>query len=207
MACKLAAHGPGIVSDKNEALIVLYQAVRDGWYPPKTLSKVEWESSRSLPDTDPLKAFAGFGCSVLGKWFGGYEAPRTCSYQKKGEPQRTMQVDRCAACRDSLLRDIPKLSQCDFITADFLETEPFSWQGVIYADPPYAGTTGYAATGPFDHDRFWARCAEWERHGVPVLVSEYTCPVPHDVLWSKTYGLSISAGRRVHTDKLFRVLV
>lgn len=206
VAVQLAVAGPGVVSDVNPALIALYQAVSDGWEPPEQLSEAEWNAARDLPDSNPLKAFAGFGCSVLGKWFGGYEQPRVRNYTKRGEVTRAMRVDRIRASRKSLLRDVPKLMNCHIVTTNFLEIEPRPWPGVIYSDPPYAGTTGYTAVAPFDHALFWRLCAEWEKVGVPVFVSEYTCPVAHVEIWSRAHSLSVSAGRRDCTERLFRVL-
>lgn len=194
MSVQLAAHGPpGVVSDANAALIALYQAVRSGWDPPETLSEAEYRAAKGLPDSDPRKAFAGIGCSFGAKWFGGYARGDGRNY--------------AATSRRVVLRDVPKLDGCDLMHLDFFAVTPEPVPLAIYADPPYAGTTGYAATGAFDHGRFWARCAEWERHGVPVFVSEYACPVPHTVLWERTYARSLrKAGERNHTDRLFRVI-
>jgi len=202
MAVALAKHGPGVVSDKNPALIALYQAVRNGWEPPSALSEAEWRAARELPDSDPLKAFAGVCCSFSGMWFGSYTA--------RGGRNPTTGAEKHAADsgQRALRRDIPKLAQCQIITADFLETEPRPWPIVIYADPPYAGTAGYAATGPFDHGRFWRRCAEWERLGVPVFVSEYACPVSHTEIWSRQHRRFIGGADKgaQRIDRLFRVL-
>jgi len=52
-----------------------------------------------------------------------------------------------------------------------------------------------------------ALIAEWERCGVLVFVSEYACPAAHDQIWERTYGLSMSAGKCTHTDRLFRVKI
>jgi len=195
VSVRLAEHGPGIVSDLNPALIALYQAVRDGWDPPKVLSKEEHHAAKSLPDSDPLKAFAGFGCSFGAKWFGGYaRSRRSCD-------------DYAGATRRALLRDIPKLAGCAIEHRSFFDWTPRPLPLVIYCDPPYAGTAGYAKTGVFPHDQFWSRCVEWERAGVPVFASEYSCPVPHRVLFEKAHALCISGQRPgARTERLFRVL-
>lgn len=96
VSVKLAAHGPGIVSDANPALIALYQAVRDGWDPPGHVSEEEYSAAKALPDSDPRKAFIGFGCSFGGKWFGGY------ARNARGD-------DYVGATQRSLARDLPKL--------------------------------------------------------------------------------------------------
>src|SRR5690606_2494941 len=58
VSVQLAKAGPGIVSDASVALISLYQAVRDGWDPPESVSEAEYHQARTLPETDPLHAFA-----------------------------------------------------------------------------------------------------------------------------------------------------
>ncbi len=183
--------GEGIASDNNRALISLYTSVRLGWIPPKSLSKEEYQLAKALPDSDPLKAFAGAGVSFGGKWFGGYA---------KDRPQQ-----RYAECSSNvLLRDIPKCAGFDFVAVDFLEVAPRDYgELTIYCDPPYAGTTGYGTI--FDHALFWSRCVEWAKYAV-VLVSEYSSPVGTCV-WEKHRNLGMqsetkSAGR---VERLFRI--
>ena len=64
----------------------------------------------------------------------------------------------------------------------------------IYADPPYANTTGYKGVGAFDHTAFWRRCREWQAAGVDVFVSEYSAPpdVPAVVERSKAKSVGLS---------------
>jgi DNA adenine methylase len=196
VSVQLARFGPGTVSDFSRPLIALYRAVRDGWDPPSVLTESAYAEARSLPDTDPLKAFAGFGCSFGGKWFGGYA---------RGAG------DYAAQSRSALLRDIPKLRACKILHLSFFSVNPRKVQElpeVIYADPPYAGTTPYKGVSAFDHPKFWVRCQEWAALGVRVFVSEYQCPVPHELVWSKEHKLSVRdrAGCSVRIERLFRVL-
>ena len=172
----LAKGGPGVVSDVNPALIALYSAVRDGWNPPETLTEEEYRAARRLPDTDPIKAFAGFGCSFGGRWFQGY-ARGAGNYAR-------------AASR-SLRRDLAALPGCRIVCHSFLDETPRPLDLVIYCDPPYAGTKPYEGAPRFDHALFWSRVQGWERAGVPCFVSEYACPIPHRVVWSKTHKSSV----------------
>jgi DNA adenine methylase len=175
MAAALSAKGPVLASDANPALIALYQAVRDGWQPPTEVSREQYAAARQLPDSDPLKAFCGFGCSFGGVWFAGQAAPR----------YNTARVPRLYSMESSsaniLRRDVPKVPE--FAMIDFLAVEPHDSGMVLYLDPPYRGTTGYAATGPFDHARFDARARQWAEFG-PVFVSEYDFPGGIEV-WSQ----------------------
>jgi DNA adenine methylase len=173
LSVSVALGGRGLVTDANPALIALYQAVADGWDPPEHVSEAEYQAARALPDSDPRKAFCGFGCSFGGKWFGGYA--RSAEGQKYA-----------AGARNVLLRDIPALIArgCRFLCVDFLAIEPRPTSSVLYLDPPYRGTISYGALGRFDHDRFYARVAAWSRY-TDVFVSEYAFPWGR-IVWEGT---------------------
>lgn len=73
---------------------------------------------------------------------------------------------------------------------------------VVYADPPYAGTTGYDGR-EFDHEAFW----EWVRtRDYPVYVSEYKAPSDFTSIWSKQRVgayLRVSKSFKTYTEHLF----
>lgn len=178
----LATRGPGLVSDAHPALIALYEAVRAGWEPPAVVSRDVYEQAKQLPDNNPLKAFCGFALSFNSKWFAGYTgAAHVQTYRKRGESEKTMRVNPVESAARVLARDMCTLQSCVLFCSDFLEVGPVSGRiETIYCDPPYEGVTSYS-TGPFPHAVFWARCQEWTHAGVRVFVSEYTCPVRHEV--------------------------
>lgn len=192
MTAALAAQGKVYSTDAHPALISLYEAVRGGWDPPDQLPEVMYRWAQTLPDENPLKAFAGFGCSFGGKYFGGYA---------RGSPGRCY----AAEARRSLLRDCPLSTYVGRVS--FFDVSPRALRDVaIYCDPPYASTTGYS-TGIFDSSKFWRYAQAWVACGVPVYVSEYGCPVPHRLLWEQTRsrGLRGNDGSK-HTERLFRVI-
>ena len=66
-------HENRIGNDINKALIALYKAIQNGWIPPDKLTNETYIRLKTEKnEEDPLTAFAGFGCSFAGKWFGGY---------------------------------------------------------------------------------------------------------------------------------------
>lgn len=164
----------GLVSDISLPLISTYKAVQAGWEPPTRVTPEEYQAGKLLDDTDPLKAFLGFGCSFGGKWFGGY-ARRIKSDDSSGYAERSSRV---------LKANIQKLQGCTIARIDFLATQPSRPKKpmFIYADPPYAGTTGYKGTPKFDHELFWERISQWEALDVPCFVSEFACPLPHNII-------------------------
>lgn len=207
---KLAESGyPGIVSDACVPLICMYEAVRNGWKPPALLSEQEWEGCKNLPDDDPMKAFAGFGCSRDGMWFSKFIGNR---FVVSKTHQDGMIQDPVMSTRKSLLRDIPKLSECLFVNMSFFDLEPSESYGFecLYLDPPYANAGAkYDGAPDFDYEMFWPKCVEWSKF-CRVLVSELTCPIEHVVVWELLCDQRAGSGGGQINDKrlekLFLVL-
>ena len=196
MAVELASRGPGLVSDANPALITLYQAVAGGWDPPQSVTEEQYAAGRALPDTDPMKAFLGFGCSFGGKWFGGF------ARSKKDRDRNFV-----TAARNVLLRDVDALvsAGCEIARVNFLDIEPAPTDMVLYFDPPYANTTGYGGTGKFDHTRFCERVRQWSEY-TDVFVSEYALPAGRPIL-EFTHDMPVAGGgtqKDAQTERLCR---
>ena len=213
VSVQLAKYGPGVVSDACLPLISLYQAVRDGWEPPKTLTRDEWEAAKRLPDTNPLKAFAGFGCSFSGLWFQSYAGGVRERIMNTASGPQPIRNDPPMAAGRGLKRDAKALASCLLKHVSFFSVDPstcLAQPECIYADPPYAGTTRYSAVAAFDHARFWSYCQIWASRGVRVFVSEYVCPVGADLVWEKQHLSNIRQARSkadpYTTERLFRIL-
>lgn len=203
----LAAYGPGVVSDAHPALIALYQAVRAGWDPPKQVSRDAHRAARTLPDSDPFKGFAGFACSFAGGYFKGYAGDEDRVMRTANGPKPIVTRPARAAAL-GLKKDLQSCARCVFECADFLTEPVIGGFEAIYCDPPYEDTTGYS-TGTFDHVAFWVKCQDWARAGTRVYVSEYRCPVPHDLVWSKSHTdrtRRADGSQQTKTECLFRVL-
>ena len=207
VSVQLAKYGSGLVSDANPALIALYQAVRDGWVPPETVSEDEYREAKALPDSDPRKAFIGFGCSFGGKWFAGRARDGSVYNHGRGTKPTVRSPAKSAA--RAVLRDVALLRSCHFRLLSFFAPDPRTFPScpeTIYADPPYAGATGYAAVGRLDHGLFWAYCQEWAVRGVRVFVSEYACSVGADVVLEHNQCDTVGHQTgRTKVERLFRV--
>jgi len=182
-AVELSKAGPGLVSDAHPALIALYRAVWDGWDPPSNITEEQYRAAKELPDEDPMKAFAGFGCSFGGKWFGGYGRSHS-----GGRPNNLAQITR-----NVLLRDVTALkdARCTLACMDFLSVEPYDIGTILYLDPPYKGTTKYS--GNFDYEKFRVRVAQWACY-TDVFVSEYE--MPGTPIMEFTHELGVAGGRQ-----------
>lgn len=182
-------------SDCHPALIALYGALQEGWDPPPTVTREDYDRARLLLDSDPLKGFIGFGASFGGRWFGGF------ARDQDG-------YDYARGSRRTLLRQFRHLQGVEFECRSFFDVEPGTWQGVIYCDPPYRGTKRYT-TGAFDHAGFWDLCRRWVNTGVRVFVSELECPIDHQVRWSieRTWSVARSVQPKTTRDQLFEIVV
>jgi DNA adenine methylase len=186
----LLKNGPVLSTDACAPLIHLYRAVQNGWQPPTEVDEATYRATRSLPDTNPMKAFCGFGMSFGAKWFGGLSRPRP-KYARPAEGAARV-----------LRRDVVGLT---FGLLDFMSETPRALDGVLYLDPPYQGTTGYDGAAPFNSVAFAARVAEWARF-VPVFVSEYTFPLG-SVVWQGESKTTVACGMtgapKIALEKLF----
>jgi DNA adenine methylase len=147
-------------------LILMWRNALRGWVPPTEVLKEEYDRIKATRDPhDPLTAFVLFGCSFGGKWAGGYAKNRPT--QRYAEHASHQVVAKASDCHGLVLEH-----------ATFQSKHPGCWTPgtVLYADPPYAGTTGYKALEPFNSEAFWFWAGEHARRGVHVFVSEYKAP-------------------------------
>ena len=153
-------------SDACEALVRMYLALQAGWVPPVELSREKWQQLRDANDpTNPLTAFAGFGCSNRGGWFSSY-----ATRYKWTDPKY---VEAAFAAASSLGAKMRKCGDVRFAWGDYRQQASGD---VVYLDPPYAGTLGYPAVqGEWDPVAFWvwARAIADDRL---VCVSEQRAP-------------------------------
>lgn len=200
----------GVLSDKHPALIACYQAYRDGWEPPTRVTREMYEAAKRLPDSDPLKAFVGFGCSFGGKYFGGYvkDVHTALVTFRDGRSPQWVTGRKSKAAAESLRPLRSHLSELAIERRDFLSCRAKPTRLLIYCDPPYEGVTGYGRD-TFDHRLFWRQCQKWARY-TTVLVSEYACPVPAELLWemvrNRNMTRTASEDMEAPVERLFRVL-
>lgn len=178
-----------VLSDAMPDLVLLWQALADGWSPPAEMSREEWARLRgSAPSA--LRAFAGFGCSFGGKWFGGY------SDGTKGDGAPT-------AARTLAAKVAEIGPRAEFLCRDYRQVSPLPGD-VVYLDPPYAGTTPYAGAPSrvFDSSELWAHADTWTSLGARVFVSEHSAPVGWVRVWYRPRSLRMR-GSGSQADCLF----
>lgn len=167
-------------SDLHEDLVMMWDAVvNHDWEPPSELSEEEYYSLKDA-EPSPLRAFTGFACSFGGKWFGGVARSKKTHYPSTG--RRSVLRGRAMAGQES--------TTYTHMSYEGLQVRPGD---VIYADPPYADTTGYK-TGDFNTTHFWAIAESWVEAGATVFVSEYNAPEGWVPVWEKPVTISVNGG-------------
>ena len=179
------------VGDVHEDLILMWQAVQEGWRAPLHVTNEEYNRLK-FAKPSALRGFAGFACSFGGKWFGGYARDGTDESRSYAKPQ---------AYRIDEIGSILRLSKAMILNVSYEQWD--HKKGVVYCDPPYAGTTKYATW--FDSARFWKTMDKWSEEGATVFVSEYKAPTHWEQVWESTITCRIpDLGRRTkRTERLF----
>lgn len=189
-----------ILNDKHEYLIALWRGVRDGYELPDTVSEEQYRYVRDHKDMDKvLTGFVGFGCSFGGKWFGGY------ARDKRGDNSALATKRYASAAKQSLLRDIELLRDAEFICRDYKDVD-VPQGAVVYADPPYRGTTGYGM-GRFDTDAFWEHMRKLSQLGHKVFISEQEAPLDFECVWSREVTRKIDCNKNNQPKRIERLFI
>lgn len=189
---KLADHFEKVIcNDKSKYLIALLKAVQNGWEIPEYISAEQYKYIRENKDEDKaLTGFVGFGCSFGGKWFGGYAAT-------------TKKRNYVREAANSLTRDKKHWHNIEFVCKDYKDVL-LPNNCVIYADPPYKGTTPYPSVSKFDSEEFWDYMRELSNNYL-VFISERMAPEDFISIWEKQKRVTISKANNTTPaiEKLF----
>lgn len=154
--------------DNHPDLIMMFQALQQGWLPPEYVSEELYQELKTAQPS-ALRGYVGFAASFAGKWFAGYARDR------KGTRNIPNEVYKRIMKNKHFIRNT-----C-FICSSY-ECISLDSDTVVYADPPYAGTSQYKDN--FNHYDFW----EWVRNSrAKIYVSEYTAPSDFIPVWSKEH--------------------
>jgi len=174
-------------SDADLSVVSLLEGVKEGWEPPNEVSEFEYQRSKTLLDSAPLKGFCKFGCSFGGKPWGGYARSGNRNYALNA--------------KNSLLQIKEKLQNIIFANMSYDMPQKNKYE-VIYCDPPYRGTTKVGNGQTFDSDKFY----DWVRKtiattGALILISEYNMPEDFVCIWSKETNGDL--GHKKQIEKLW----
>lgn len=189
--------GNRIANDYNGYLIVMFRGPVSGEKYPEQMSRELYndvrECFRSGSDKyDPgFIGWVGFMASYRAKFFGGYSG----AYMRNNGRYE----DRISESVRSIMRQVPKLQGIEFRTGDYRNLQ-IPDESIIYCDPPYMNTTGYA--DGLNHDEFWQWCRERVYDGHKVYVSEYQAPDDFIQIWEKSVQNCLNLNKNA-TEKLF----
>ena len=201
--------GPGLTpliynaGDANKSVIMMWEAAKNGWEPPTTMTEKRFDELKDGPDSvdSAEKGFVGHQYSFGGQYFKGYIA-------KYGK------AESCPQSSERVKAISRKLSNVVFQHGCY--TQYSNLKGyVIYCDPPYGNREQWYKTGckgGFDSGKFFEWCRKMAEHNI-VFVTEYEAPSYFEKIWTKTIkitGRAVSQkfGNGAHTkrvEKLFLV--
>ena len=147
---------------------------------PDYVSEDDYREFRSS-SVSAVRGFVGFACSFGGRWFEGYARSRECNFAATGKRSLSKKIPGMSAKR------VTYTSQGSYESL----TGTLKSGDVVYCDPPYAKTQGYA-TGVFDHETFWETVTLWVQSGVHVFVSEYVAPEQWSSIWGREQTTTLS---------------
>lgn len=160
-------HNDKIAGDIHEDLILMWQAILDGWIPPRVVTEIEYKELQKATIASPLRGFVGFACSYGAKWFGGYARGRLDKYRWRNFANEG--VNNLIKQRDRLLK-----SRVTFSHGDYRQFSNVI-NSLIYCDPPYRNM--HRIGGSFNHTNFWNWVRNMSKNNI-VIVSE--CQAPED---------------------------
>lgn len=187
-------------SDIQPDLILMWQALNDGWEPPTEVS-VERYQELKRAEPSPERGFVGFGGSFGGRFFEGYAKG---GYTASGEPRNHQAESARAVLKD--IKGMQALGSTTFMCHDYADIRPEAG-AVVYCDPPYADTKHYSSTEKFDTDRFWGIAQSWTESGAHVYVSSYQAPAGWIPVMVRSHRSSVKRGdeeRHVAREVLYK---
>lgn len=184
--------------DLHSGLIGIYEAIQNGWIPPKNITEEDYKNAKNGTFKDePLRSYIGFNGSYASKYFGGFAR----GFKADGVTLRNIYNERT----NNFLKQIPNLMNINFEIRDFKTIE--CENHLIYCDPPYQNTTEYLIKN-FDHNLFWSWVRKSSEHNI-VIVSEFNAPKDFICIWEKQRATSLdkNTGGKINTEKLWKLYV
>jgi len=189
-SCGVMRHmkGERFGSDFLPDIVMMWQAMQNGWVPPSVMPREEWLELKHAEQPSALRAFAGFGCSFRGCFFGGY----------------AKNAKSAITSSKSAIRKAADLTDVTFFCADYKKVNVQD-DTLIYCDPPYEGTSGYKGTASsnFSHEVFWRWVRRQSSQHI-VIVSSFEGPADFDVVFEYETLTTLSGTPIPVTERLFR---
>lgn len=166
--------GPRYVNDYDEDVCVFWKAAQRGWIPPKKVPTREtwlrYKHQKGKPSA--IRTFYGLAITFGGGKYAAYYPPNFATSRKR------------------YMRNYKKTKGIHVSCKSYDQLHPRGM--VIFADPPYKGTTNkyYKSGDRFDHVHFWNVMRRWSKNNT-VIVSSLKAPKDFIVVATKRVHLRI----------------
>lgn len=201
--------------DVNNYLIELFNALQNGWTPPKVCTEETYRyvllEYRAIRDNKPLPfggrkftdhelGFYGFTCSFGGTFMEGYARDKTNKRNFATEGH------------NNLMKQLPNIECVEFGLKSYEDINFSNFspkRTIIYCDPPYRNTRKYK--DGLDHEHFYNWCVDLSNKGFHVYISEYNMPEDKfECIWEKDLGRTAINNKEHQSntrklEKLFKV--
>ncbi len=185
-----------IGGDINEYLIAMWNALKNGYKPPKDVSKEEYTRVKDNISAYPKEyvAIVGFCATYNAGWFRRYGGKATT---KSGKVRNYYDE----AIRN-IQKQLPSVMDVDFKHCDYKEFSN-SENTLIYCDIPYESSSYEMYQESFNHEEFWGWVRLMSENNI-VLISEYYAPDDFECIFEKQLTTTFdNKQRKKDTEKLF----
>ena len=182
--------------DINKDLILMWQALQEGWIPPEDCTREEYDKLKNSKESSPIRGFLGIVCSFSAMFFRG------------GFRTKSKKYDFVKGGKKGVTDAINILKSVNFMNSASYDTHnPIG--KLIYCDPPYKDNKiANDNFDNFDHDKFWNIMREWSKNNI-VIISEKVAPEDFVCIWELEYKVSFlnrtgdNNKKKLYTEKLF----
>lgn len=185
--------GKRIGIDENNYLIALLKEMQKDEFALPFIGEEKYKEIQNNKDRFPewIVGYVGFNLSFGAKFFGGYRRDKAGIRNYENEAQQNLKAQQ------------KDLQGVNFFCGSY-DKFTYPKNSLIYADPPYAGTTKYT-TNKFNHEAFWQWCRDKVAQGHRVFISEYNAPADFICVWQKEIVSSLTqdTGSKKGIERLF----
>lgn len=183
--------------DKNEYLIALLNAIKEGYIPPKDMTKEEYTLIKNNMSLFPKKlvGVAGFCATYNGGWMRRYGGKA----QTKSGKIRNYYDESVR----NLLAQSKNLLGVQFLHSEFQDIN-IEENCVIYCDPPYINSSYEMYQGDFPYELYYEWVKQKSKNNV-VVCSEYWMPDDFVSIWEMEVRMSLDNknSKQNRVEKLF----
>lgn len=195
--------GPRIGNDKNHYIIALFQAMMNGWMPPKDVDKETYLDVRKNPDKydDHFVGYCGTCCTFNGMWMRAF-APNGYEYKDKNGKFYIYNYQTIKT--NNILKQISNLKGIEISSVDY-QNMVIPPNSIIYCDAPYTTTIKEKMyKDKFDFEMYYEWLRDMSKEHT-VYVSEYNMPDDFECVLEIQMKSAFRNDKTHSVEKLFKL--